>query len=331
MISNTSAAVLWVCASSACVSDFSPDPHKTADEVRAGADTGVRDAAVRDARVDARSAAPDAERPADAELPTETDAAEPDPVEPERRCSLAGRWIMSERYVSSALGAKQLSVSWFYLELAQQGEELTFTKSLLCGGATKGLGIEITMDDSQAWPAYQKNTNYDGRTGSSKEGSSGCEVSFDEGTLVRAMTLSVYRDKSVALPALEQEASAGTPGWEDWDEDGKPGITMNVTGTAQGKIYTAFRTYTHDLGSFELAATSFTLEHDWVQERAVLSFDPPTAFILASPAERNPEQGGNIVELTRLADDQAMGDDDAKCEAMRALAPELTPNANKLE
>ncbi len=244
-------------------------------------------------------------------------------------CDLSGRWVITERFAVTAAGARQVSVNWLYAELTQVGDALTFSKSLHCGDATVGLDVKVRMDDSASWPAFQKQMNYNGRKGTSVARGGGCDVNFDNAPLVHAMTTSAYAEQSVELPTLEQRASGSVPGWEDWDEDGKPGLTMNVTGDAAGKLYTAFRTFTTATGSIAASATSFRLEQDWVQERVLYGFDPPTAILITTPGYRVDKPGANFVQLTRLSDEQAVGDDDATCQAIRELVSTLTPEANE--
>jgi hypothetical protein len=335
-----------------CVSDFSPDPLKTPD------DLGVADAGT---AVASRDAGSTPKRDAATGTPTDTGstaprnegatttpnakkdagASPPDDGSPASAgnpagspCDLTGRWIMTERALSSAFGAKQINILWHYLELTQQGANVTMKKTLLCGGSTVGEpgGFAVMMDDSQAWPAYQEKTNYNGRKGTAEDSGGGCAVAFEEAVLIRGMTPE-YKDTKVALPTLEEKASGGK-GWEDWDGDGKPGVTMNVSGAATGKVFTSFRTSGNCSGAIAANAKGFQLDnYDWVTERAVLGTDPGdpiTRSLLASPAERAPDKGKNFVEFARLAGDQATGDDSAVCEAIRSLAPTLNATANKI-
>lgn len=335
-----------------CVSDFSPDPLKDPEDLsvpEGGIVEAARDAGSAGKRDAAPSTTADTGPAAarkDASITSEKDAGGPPPAEGDppvtndpppggaSACDLTGRWIVTERALSSAFGAKQINILWHYIELAQQGDNVTMNKALLCGGKTVGEpgGFAVMMDDSQAWPSYQAKTNYEGRKGTSTAAGSGCDVAFEEGVLIRGMTPE-FKEMSVALPTLEQTAGGGKPGWEDWDGDGKPGVTMNVSGSASGKIFTSFRTFAMNVGPIASGADKFQLEHDWVQERAVLGTDPSDAItraLLASPAERAPDKGKNFVEFARLGADQATGDDTAVCDAIRTLAPTLNAAGNKI-
>lgn len=322
-----------------CVSDFSPDPYKknpnAIEEVDAGAPTvGKRDASspTNDAKVVPPPSTDAGKKPDDT-------ISEPDP-EPDdpmpsggSPCDLSGRWIMTEHSMSVAIGAEQISLGWHYVELEQQGATVTMKRTMMCGGSTKEApgSPAVTMDDSPSWPAYQKYANFNGRRGSSQEGSSGCDVSFAQAALLRGVTPSAYADESVPLPTLEQEASGSTPGWEDWDEDGHPGITMTVSGLATGKLFTGVRAVGSYAGSIEGNAQTFQLGFDWTQDRLVYGTDPGdpiTRSLLASDAQRSPKEDQNFAEFARLSADQATGSDDEICQAIRMLAPTLNPSAN---
>jgi hypothetical protein len=242
-------------------------------------------------------------------------------------CDLRGRWIMTEHQSSTVLGSNQVTINWFYVELAQQGDQVTMTTGMSCGRITRGLpAIEVEIDDSPAWPAYSMQVRYDGRKGTSLALDNECHLSFERAVLVRGATVSRYRDLSAPLPELEQRAGDDTPGWEDWDDDGHPGVTMRVSGTLSGSIYEDNRTWSEYDGIAPRDAGSFMLGHNWQQERVTLGYDDSPVLVYEGVRDTNEAQ--HAVELTRLLPDQATGDDAAKCQSIRKLAPTLTPNAN---
>lgn len=323
-----------------CVSDFSPDPYKgdqnVSPDLGRDAGPGAGDESER-SRPDAKLPRRDVREPdtTDQEDPAEEPSAptESGKTTASDACDLSGRWIVTERATSVAAGAKQINLTWFYVELTQRGDAFTMSKTLLCGGSTKsppGELVSIVMDDSPAWPAYQKYTNYDGRKGTSVKSGAGCDLTVESAALVRGATVSAYKDPSAALPTAEQKASGSSPGWEDWDEDGKPGVTMNVP-TVNAKLYTAFRTVTNYKGSIAANSSRFQLDtFEWEQKRVVYgsSADPITAQLINTAASRSPAAGHNFVEFARLAPDQATGSDDEICDAIRELVPTLNAAAN---
>jgi hypothetical protein len=288
------------------------------DEPRELADAGSHDSGSAPETRDAGEAPPTIDRVPDANEQQARGAG----------CDLSGRWIMTERRYISVLGSNQVAFSWFYVELSQRDDQVTMTTAMNCGGVTQGLpAIEVTIEDTPSWPAYMKQVRYDGRKGTSREDGEQCQIAFDKAVLVRGATVAAYRDLTRPMPELEQSATDTDPGWEDWDEDGKPGVTMRVSGTIWGSIYEASRTWSEYSGTSPRDAGSIRLGNRWGQERVTLGYDDSP--LLVYEAIRDPDDAEQFVELTRLLPGQATGDDAARCQAIRELAPTLTPNANK--
>jgi len=243
-------------------------------------------------------------------------------------CDLSGRWLMNERMLTNAVGAKQLINNWFYVELTQQGTQVVFSKSLACG--TKVVGLQpviISMDDSKAWPSYMQHDTYWGRKGTSTPADEGCNVVIEKMAIVRGATVETYRDLDQPLPTLEEPATDAVSGWEDWDDDGHPGISMRVSGTVTGMLYAATRSWTQHTGAIESNASSFVLPTLWSQERTTLGYEGSP--LLTADAGRDSDATQHFVEWARLSEEQSAGDDAAKCKAVRDLAPALTPRAMK--
>jgi hypothetical protein len=127
-----------------------------------------------------------------------------------------------------------------------------------------------------------------------------------------------------------QQATGSTPGWEDWDGDGQPGITGSLTGTVVGRIFTAPRQWMDYQATVPSVTTTFSLPVTWDQEQNVMSFDPPTNFTLGSASVRAGDPKLHFVDFARLAAGQATGDDAAICAAVLKLAPTLTPKASAI-
>ncbi len=325
--------VCTILASTGCAPDFSPDsfisPAESTKVRDAGPDASMaEDAALRPA-TDARSvlAASDAgavEDGAEGGLSVSPLPAANSTV----GCNLTGKWLMTERAATNAYGTKQNIYNWFYVELQQEGAALTFTRALACGGAIIGLPpIEIRMDDSQAWPSYMQHQTLEGRKGTSDVVPDGCKVDLEQSVIVRGGTVSVYRDLSVPLPTLEQKATATEPGWEDWDQDGKPGVSMRLSGAASGTLYLVTRSWSSASGSISAGANEFWLPTKWDQARSTLGLDGSPLFNIAGSVD--PDQSLYFLEFARLSAEQAAGDDSALCARVRELAPTLNPRANK--
>lgn len=321
--------MVLVCSLTGCLPDFAPDvlhPSLAGDAGRAvdapGSKASTVDPVEAERATDAGTLAwPEAVDggPSDAASPALQDA------QP-RGCDLSGRWMASERLMSTALGAQQILRSWWYLELAQEGEALRVARSVSCGQRTTGLP-PFTVDDQPAWPAYARHATYEGRMGTVTERGDACEVSFEQAVVVRGASVEAYRDLRVPLPTADTQATDSTPGWEDWDEDDKPGVTVRMSGTITGLLYLSSRYWTQLSGSASRAATHLKLPTDWMMERSTLGIDGSP--LLASSYQRDPDDAQHFTELARLAPEQAEGDVDALCERIRELATTLTPDAMK--
>ena len=119
-----------------------------------------------------------------------------------------------------------------------------------------------------------------------------------------------------------------SPGWEDWDGDGQPGITGFISGTVTGKIFVAPRLWTELSGSVAETGERFELSLAWDQEYNMLSYDGSP--LLASEAVRAADPKLHFAELARLSPTQATGDDLSICRAIVELAPTLTPRASAI-
>ncbi len=165
--------------------------------------------------------------------------------------------------------------------------------------------------------------SYEGRKGTSQVSGDGCAVSFDKMTLVRGATVEHYRDLSVPLPAAADMASGDTPGWEDWDGDDKPGISLYISGDIKGTMYAVTRTTVQASGTVASGSNAIRLPVIWNQSRSTLGIDGSP--LLASDGGPDPDPAQAYVQLARLTAEQAAGAPEAICTRMRELAPTLTP------
>lgn len=244
---------------------------------------------------------------------------------PNSKCDLSGRWLITERLIATGLGVKQASVAWRYYEIEQSGDKLAVAKGLLCGGQIQPVdAVSAAVDYHAAWPKILSQNPQGGRKGSAEATSSGCSVAFDRATVVFGATTPHYLDMSRALPT--EQASGSTPGWEDWDNDGKPGISLHVSGLASGTRYAATRTWATWKGDISSGADRFKLATIWGTDESVLGV---TTDILKASGVPDSDPKLHFAEFARLSEGQVSGDDAAICAKVRQLAPMLTPNANK--
>jgi hypothetical protein len=241
-------------------------------------------------------------------------------------CDLSGRWIATAHEVSTGLGAQEAAHAWYYLELSQTGSAGTVTKGLDCGENVRGISsVAANVDYPKTWPALLAKASDTGRKFASKAVAAGCAVSFEKHYVVHGATTSFYVDPSQTMPTASQQATSTTPGWEDWDNDGHPGFTTNVTGLATGQIYLATRRWTLWSGTIAAGASTFKLADDWNAETDTLGYSGSS--LLTSPSSKDNNTSLHFVEFARLAATQATGDDATTCAAIRMLAPSLTPSA----
>lgn len=241
-------------------------------------------------------------------------------------CDLSGRWLATLHYVTDALGQLQSCHSYVYYEIQQTGSSFTITKGLHCGDDAIAEGdFAAVADFSASWAASASRVQYAGRTGTSEATSGGCQVSFQKWYTVRGATLPHYIDPSIELPSAEQPAMGASPGWEDWDMDGNPGITGVISGIVSGKVFVAPRQWTSLTGSVPDVSSGFRLPLQWDQDPNVMAYDGSP--LLASTAARSADATLHFAEFARMPAVPALGDDAAICASVTKLAATLTPDA----
>jgi hypothetical protein len=129
------------------------------------------------------------------------------------------------------------------------------------------------------------------------------------------------------MPMPSDEATSTTPGWEDWDNDGNPGITMNVTGLATGQIYIAIREWNLWSGTIATDASTFKVADSWDSEQDLLGYTGSSLLTETASGTRDNDNSLHFVQFARLGATQATGDDPTICASIRTLAPTLTPDA----
>jgi hypothetical protein len=235
---------------------------------------------------------------------------------------------VTQRSVEEGLGVQQALRNWMYFEFSQNGQEVTTTRGLDCGFDVVPLSaIAGAADLHKAWPKIMENNSMAGRKGTIKPSSSGCSVSFPAYISVFGSTASYYRDPSHAMPGPNDKASGTTPGWEDWDADGNPGITYNLSGIASGQVFYAGRQTNTWSGSISQTGNAFTLALVPRHENDQLGYNGSP--LLTTQSNISATASLHFVEFARLDATQATGDDTATCNAARTLATTLTPKADE--
>ena len=141
--------------------------------------------------------------------------------------------------------------------------------------------------------------------------------------------MAYYRDPSQTMPGPSDKATGSTPGWEDWDDDGNPGISYHLSGVASGSAVfcvAARRTNTW-LGTIGGTTHPFTVPNTPKQEEDLLGYDGSP--LLTTTSSVAADRSLHFAEFARLDATQGTGDDTATCAAMRSLATTLTPHADE--
>lgn len=241
-------------------------------------------------------------------------------------CSLTGRWLATVHYVTDALGQLQYCHSYHYYEIEQTAEAFMIKKGLQCGDDAIGGGdFAASVDFSASWTAVASRVQHAGRTGTSAAASGGCQVTFQKWYTVRGATLPYYTDPTKPMPSAEEPAMGSTPGWEDWDMDGNPGLTGVISGVVSGKIFSAPRQWSSMTGSVPDVSSTFKLPLLWDQEANVMAYDGSP--LLSSSAARAADPALHFVQFARMTAEQSAGDDKAICASVINLAKTLTPEA----
>ncbi len=264
--------------------------------------------------------------PPDKEVPPPTN------VPPEDLdCDLRGRWLVAQRVLATAIGQDQAAHNWFYLEVRHEGRALTVTKGLHCGfEVVKKTALGASVDSSTAWPALLKRNNSDNRRGTYVKEGAGCKLTFAREYVVRGATLPHYLAPATPLPKRAEPASASSPGWEDWDADGNPGVSYKVSSTlAAGTLYVVQRDWTEYAGTTAAKAQKFKVPIRYGAEQIALgrSSGAPQAIETSSSPSSDPAQ--HYAWFHKLSDGQAVGTDPTICESVRALRNTLVPEANQ--
>jgi hypothetical protein len=243
-------------------------------------------------------------------------------------CDMNGRWLVAQRVLADAIGQKQASHNWFYYELYQNADQVTVTRGLHCGYEVvhvTSLGADVNSQTS--WPAFLTHDSDTGRKGTMEVAASGCQLSIEKRYTVRGATVSFYGDPSQPMPTVSQEAKGSAPGWEDWDMDGHPGITLTVDegGSLLGDLYCAQRDWNQFDGAVAASSTAFSVPATWGSEQDALGYT--VSQLVTQSATPDPDATQNFVWFVKLGPTQATGDETAICAAVRALVPTLAPAA----
>ncbi len=260
-------------------------------------------------------------------------------VEPHPECDLTGTWISVRRTLSSAVGiegVQQSTHNWQYWEFEQDGVEAVVVKGLRCGfqlvSRSTTFATDVTVGQA-IWDAMTTRTNNDGRRATyGATAGDECFLNIERRYVVRGVTADHFMDPSVDLEQARTQATETTPGWEDWDGDGHPGVTFKVSGLASGALYVAQRDWYEYEGTTPRGADKFEVVVTWNTEQVTLGRDPEQMPSAESVSSIEPEE--NFIWFARVDgleqwDVTEDADDLAICARVRELKDQLLPEGNR--
>jgi hypothetical protein len=244
-------------------------------------------------------------------------------------CDLTGKWISVRRMITFALEkvVEQSIHNFQYWEIEQTGTEAEVKVGLRCGVIIKDRSqpsySTITASPGM-FDGLTRNCRGDGRRAVAGAVDSGeCYVAFEKRYLVRGATVDYFIDPEVPLQEARSPAEGDTPGWEDWDGDGFPGVTFTIAGVANGDLYVAQRDWTEWEGLVPREAERFRMDLSWNTEQVVIEADPPDFPVPDNWPSTEP--GANFILMHRV-DDSIVGDTDLEtCANTRAELERLLP------
>ncbi len=276
-------------------------------------------------------------------------------------CNMAGYWIVRQTDFSrdTLVSVLQPSSNWYVYQFSQDGNVFATEKSLYCGlevsgtvsvrprlGGHKALLYSNVQDGSTGRPA---------RVGTFEEDGDHCNFTFERTYIIRGLEDSYLPPDFRAKPHMddleppmpvpgnqEDIADASPEGVIDMDNDGRPGISWQITGIATGLRHSAQRDwneYTTDAERWPIPAHAieFTTRCSFDNEEAILFIEEcgtVCGFLTTGsvPSQSDPSRvtfrylGTDLTEARVAAviggplyDDEAV--DMETCEKVRAALP----------
>jgi hypothetical protein len=141
---------------------------------------------------------------------------------------------------------------------------------------------------------------------------------------VLGVTRSHYLNPKIPMPDVNQPAKDGQPGWEDWDKDGNPGLTLEITGFASGQTYVIKRSWDSAQGVVEPGADKIklALQGEEFQTKLGGNVKDPGNALAANPDE-------HFIWMKRVPGPVVLGSTDQEtCEKVRAIKGQHIPEGD---
>jgi hypothetical protein len=189
-------------------------------------------------------------------------------------CDLNGVWIGRQLTRSTALGAGQFANNWYYLEFAQDGEQVVVTKHFDCGIEVHG---SVTVKLSPATrDALMRHNLQAGRRGTMRKQGGVCAFSLERFWSVRGADEARFRPTGALAAQDIAQVSAANPlptqdmpdGAQDWDDTGTLGVAWQITGITSGSRESDQRDWTEWFTDDDFTITP---DQDWSADLVVRS------------------------------------------------------------
>jgi hypothetical protein len=222
------------------------------------------------------------------------DGSDADQGVPSADCNLTGIWISKMVTVTQALSLPQFANSWFYMQVDQPAgsAEFTITNQFDCGNEVRG-SVTVTLLPATLETHMAHNSQV-GRKGTMTKTADGkCAVTIEPfwGLLGAADRFLPPRNTAEEIDPVAARLPLPTidrpDGAEDWDRDGKLGLSWQVSGIIQGSRSTVQRLWTRWFTTERYAVTP---SMDWGDIEVATDFDKdesifdPTSGPLVSPS-----------------------------------------------
>ena len=229
------------------------------------------------------------------------DGTDPDPGLPSADCNLTGIWFTRIVTVTQALSLPQYATAWSYLEIDQPAgsAEFTIAKGFDCGTEVHG-SVTVTLLPVTL-EAHMKHNAQVGRKGTMKKDPAGhCIIKAEPFWVLLGAAEKFLPPRNadeeiepvaarLPLPTIDRPEGA-----EDWDGDGKLGVSWQVSGVIQGTRSTVQRQWTRWFTNDKYVVSP---SMDWRDIEVRADFDKdeavfdPTSGPLVSPSfsVRTPE------------------------------------------
>jgi hypothetical protein len=121
------------------------------------------------------------------------------------------------------------------------------------------------------------------------------------------------------------------PGWEDWDNDGNPGFSLNINSPlAKGTLYLATRDTNAIDNTGPLSATTFKVLSTFTTSQSTLGTAAGSSPLITQGGSPFDNVESHFTYFMKLQDGQAVGTDTQICEQVRTLKESLPGEANDM-